>query len=138
MTMMIKMGTVVENNNGNLVVKVGRQEACGSCAIKDSCGQKEDTFINVQSSEDISKGDRVLVQSDSSDITKYSIYVYILPVVMMVVGAIIPNVFMKNASMDINTLTLLFVGAFLLVSLMIVKALDGRIKDQNVVKVRKV
>lgn len=137
MTMMIKTGTVVSNDNGNLLIKVAKQEACGACAVKDSCGQKEDTMINVRSSEDIKPGDTVIVQSNSADVTKYSLYVYILPVVMMIIGAVIPNVFLKNTSMDINTLTLLFIGVFLVISFGIIKAIEGKVQDQNIVKVRK-
>lgn len=138
MEMMIKYGTVLENNNGDLTVSVTRNEACGSCAAKGSCGQKEETIIELFSAEDLEVGDRVLLESRSSDITKYSIYVYVLPVVMMVIGAVLPSVFLKNTNYDINLLTLLSVIIFFAISFMIIKSIDKNLANNNVMKVRKI
>ena len=138
MPMMIKEGTVLDNKNGKLTVSVARSEACGSCAAKGSCGQKEESIIEVFSADDLKKGDKILLETNSSDVTKYSIYVYILPVAMMVVGALLPNLFLKNTSMDLNLLTLISVILFMLLSFVIVKNIDSNLKNDNVMKVRKI
>lgn len=138
MTMMIKHGTVLENKNGNLLVSVTRNEACGSCAAKGTCGQKEETIIEVYSTDNIDKGDKVILESHSSDITKYSIYVYLLPVFMMIVGALLPNIFLKNTGYDINLLTLISVVIFFAISFMIIKGIDKNLSNNNVMKVRKI
>ncbi|WP_394018217.1 SoxR reducing system RseC family protein [Anaerococcus cruorum] len=137
MTTMIKQGTVLENKNGHLTVSVARNEACGSCAAKGSCGQKEETIIELFSPDDIKVGDKVMLETRSSDITKYSMYVYVLPVVMMVVGAIIPNLFLKNSGYDINLLTLISIIVFFAISFMIIKGIDKKLANDNVMKVRK-
>lgn len=138
MTMMIKHGTVLENKNGNLLVSVTRNEACGSCAAKGSCGQKEETIIELFSPDDIEVGDKVILESRTSDITKYSMYVYVLPVVMMVIGAVLPNVFLKNSGYDVNLLTLLSIIIFFAISFLIIKAIDKNLASDNVMKVRKI
>lgn len=138
MTMMIKHGTVLENKNGKLLVSVTRNEACGSCAAKGSCGQKEETIIELYSPDDIEVGDKVILESRTSDITKYSMYVYVLPVVMMVIGAVLPNVFLKNSGYDVNLLTLLSIIIFFAISFLIIKAIDKNLASDNVMKVRKI
>lgn len=138
MPMMIKEGTVIDNNNGKLTVSVAKSEACGACAAKESCGQKQESIIEVYSSDDIKKGDTILLETNSSDVTKYSIYVYILPVAMMVVGALLPNLLFKNTSMDLNLITLISVILFMLISFVIVKKIDSSLKNNNVMKVRKI
>lgn len=138
MALMIKQGQVLENNNGHLQVMIERMEACGSCASKDSCAQRQETIIEIFSTDDIEKGDRVLLTSDSKDITKFSLLVYLFPVIMMVLGAAIPQVFMKNTNMDINLLTLLFVLGFLAISFALVRRVDKKINRETVMKVRKI
>lgn len=138
MATMIKEGTVLENKNGNLTVSIPRNEACGSCAAKGSCGQKAETIIEIFSADDIKKGDRILLESKSSDITKYSIYVYILPVVLMILGALLPNLLLKDKGLDLNLLTLFSIVIFMALSFFIVKGIDRKIKDNNVMKVRKI
>ena len=138
MATMIKEGTVLENKNGNLTVSIPRNEACGACAAKGSCGQKAETIIEIFSADDIKKGDRILLESKSSDITKYSIYVYILPVVLMILGALLPNLLLKDKGLDLNLLTLFSIVIFMALSFFIVKGIDRKIKDNNVMKVRKI
>lgn len=138
MAMMIKEGTVLENNNGKLTISVGRSEACGACAAKESCGKKEETIIEAFSADNIARGDKVLLQTKSEDITKYSMYVYVLPVAMIVLGAILPNLLFKNSGLDINLITLLSVIIFFAISFAIVKGIDTKLKDNNVMKVRKI
>ena len=138
MATMIKEGKVLENNNGNLIVSIARNEACGACAAKGSCGQKDETIIEVHSSDDLKKGDKVILESNSSDITKYSIYVYILPVGMIILGAVLPNLLLKNKGLDLNLITLLSIILFMTLSFIIVKSIDKKIKNDNVMKIRKI
>lgn len=138
MTTMIKEGTVLKNNNGNLTISVARSEACGACAAKETCGKKEETIIEVFSADNISSGDKVLLESKSQDITKYSIYVYVFPVVMIVLGALLANTFFKNSGVDVNLITLLSILVFFAISLAVVKIIDNRLQNKSVMKVRKI
>ena len=138
MALMIKQGQVLENNNGHLQVMIERMEACWSCAIKESCSQSEETIVELYSTDDLKKGDKVILTSDSKDITKFSMLVYVFPVIMMVIGAAIPQLFLQNSNLDINLLSLLFVLGFLAISFAIVKGVDKKIKDETVMKVRKI
>lgn len=138
MALMIKQGVVLENNNGKLQVMVERMEACGSCASKESCGQRQDTIIELYSTEDFQKGDRIILTSDSRDITKFSMYVYVFPVIMMILGAALPQIFFKNTTYDLNLITLFSVILFIVISFIVIKGIDKKIRSENVMRVRKI
>lgn len=133
-----KEGIVLDNNKGHLTVQIFRNGACGSCSASDSCAESKTTEIELFTHENIKKGDRVMIEGSSNDVTKLTAVVYIFPVVMILVGAILPNVFLKNTGIDLNLLTLLSVLVFLLISLVFVKGLDSKVKDRNIMKVRKI
>lgn len=133
-----KEGIVLDNNNGHLTVQIFRNGACGSCSASGSCAESKTTEIELFTHENIKKGDRVMIEGSSNDVTKLTAVVYIFPVVMILIGAILPNVFLKNTGIDLNLLTLLSVLVFLLISLVFVKGLDSKVKDRNIMKVRKI
>lgn len=133
-----KEGIVLDNNKGYLTVQIFRNGACGSCSASGSCAESKTTEIELFTHENIKKGDRVMIEGESSDVTKLTAVVYIFPVVMILIGAILPNVFLKNTGIDLNLLTLLSVLVFLLISLVFVKGLDSKVKDRNIMKVRKI
>lgn len=133
-----KEGIVLDNNKGHLTVQIFRNGACGSCSASGSCAESKTTEIELFTHENIKKGDRVMIEGSSNDVTKLTAVVYIFPVVMILIGAILPNVFLKNTGIDLNLLTLISVLVFLLISLVFVKGLDSKVKDRNIMKVRKI
>lgn len=133
-----KEGIVLDNNKGHLTVLIFRNGACGSCSASGSCAESKTTEIELFTHENIKKGDRVMIEGSSNDVTKLTAVVYIFPVVMILIGAILPNVFLKNTGIDLNLLTLISVLVFLLISLIFVKGLDSKVKDRNIMKVRKI
>ena len=132
-----KEGIVIDNNKGNLKVQIFRNGACGACAAKGSCAEKKTTEIELFSYEDLKKGDRVIIEGSSSEVSKLTATVYIVPVAMMLVGALIPNIFLKNTSMDINLLTLISVAIFFAISILFMKKLDKNVKNKNMMRVKK-
>lgn len=132
-----KEGIVIDNNKGNLKVQIFRNGACGACAAKGSCAEKKTTEIELFSYEDLKKGDRVIIEGSSSEVSKLTATVYIVPVVMMLMGALIPNIFLKDTSMDINLLTLISVAIFFAISIIFMKKLDKNVKNKNMMRVRK-
>lgn len=132
-----KEGIVIDNNKGNLKVQIFRNGACGACAAKGSCAEKKTTEIELFSHEDLKKGDRVIIEGSSSEVSKLTATVYIFPVAMMLIGALIPNIFLKNTAMDINLLTLLSVVIFFAISMIFIKKLDKNVKNKNMMRVRK-
>lgn len=135
---MTKEGLVLENNNGNLKIKVDRNSACGSCAASGSCAERKTTIIEIFSADNINKGDKVILESDADEINKISALVYIIPVILVMIGAIAPSFLLKNTGYDTNIISLGSVVFMLALSVLYIKRLDKGAKKEKLMKVRKV
>ncbi|MBP2015002.1 SoxR reducing system RseC family protein [Anaerococcus degeneri] len=135
---MTKEGLVLENNNGNLKIKVDRNAACGSCAASGSCAERKTTIIEIFSADDINKGDKVILESDADEISKISALVYVVPVILVMIGALVPSFLLKNSGYDTNLISLGSVILMLVLSVLYIKRLDKGAKKENLMKVRKI
>ena len=135
---MTKEGLVLENNNGNLKIKVDRNSACGSCAASASCAERKTTIIEVFSSDNINIGDKFILESDADEISKISALVYIIPAILVMLGAILPTMLLKNTGYDTNLISLGSVILMLALSILYIKRLDKGSKKEKLIKVRKV
>ncbi|EEI87122.1 positive regulator of sigma(E), RseC/MucC [Anaerococcus lactolyticus ATCC 51172] len=135
---MTKEGLVLENNNGNLKIKVDRNSACGSCAASASCAERKTTIIEVFSADNINKGDKVILESDADEISRISALVYIIPAILVMLGAILPSMLLKNTGYDTNLISLGSVILMLALSILYIKRLDKGSKKEKLIKVRKV
>lgn len=135
---MTKEGLVLENNNGNLKIKVDRNAACGSCAASGSCAERKTTIIEIFSADDINKGDKVILESDADEVSKISALVYVVPVILVMIGALVPSFLLKNSGYDTNLISLGSVILMLVLSVLYIKRLDKGAKKENLMKVRKI
>lgn len=135
---MTKEGLVLENNRGNLKIKVDRNSACGSCAASGSCAERKTTIVEIFSAENIDKGDMVVLESDADKINKISAMVYIIPVVLVMLGALAPSYLLKNTGYDTNLISLAAVIIMLGISVLFIKKLDRNSKKDQLMKVRKI
>ncbi len=135
---MTKEGLVLENNNGNLKIKVDRNGACGSCAASGSCAERKTTIIEIFSADNINKGDKVILESDADEISKISALVYVVPVILVMIGALAPSFLLKNSGYDTNLISLGSVILMLVLSVLYIKRLDKGAKKENLMKVRKI
>lgn len=135
---MTKEGLVLENNRGNLKIKVDRNSACGACAASGSCAERKTTIVEIFSAENIDKGDRVVLESDSDKINKISAMVYIIPVILVMLGALAPSYLLKNTGYDTNLLSLVAVVIMLGISVLFIKTLDRNSNKEQLMKVRKI
>ena len=135
---MTKEGLVLENNRGNLKIKVDRNSACGACAASGSCAERKTTIVEIFSAENIDKGDRVVLESDADKINKISAMVYIIPVILVMLGALAPSYLLKNTGYDTNLLSLIAVVIMLGISVLFIKTVDRNSNKDQLMKVRKI
>ena len=135
---MTKEGLVLENNRGNLKIKVDRNSACGACAASGSCAERKTTIVEIFSAENIDKGDRVVLESDADKINKISAMVYIIPLILVMIGALAPSYLLKDSGYDTNLISLGAVILMLGLSVLFIKNLDKNTKKDQLMRVRKV
>ena len=135
---MTKEGLVLENNRGNLKIMVDRNSACGACAASGSCAERKSTIVEIFSAENISEGDRVILESDAAKINKISALVYLIPVILVMIGAVAPSYLLRGSGLDINLISLGSVILMLGISVLFIKMLDKNSKKDQLMRVRKV
>lgn len=135
---MTKEGLVLENNRGNLKIMVDRNSACGACAASGSCAERKSTIVEIFSAENISEGDRVILESDAAKINKISALVYLIPVILVMIGAVAPSYLLRDSRLDINLISLGSVILMLGISVLFIKMLDKNSKKDQLMRVRKV
>ena len=135
---MTKEGLVLENNNGNLKIKVDRNSACGSCAASGSCAERKSTIVEIFSADNINEGDNVILESDADEINRISALVYVIPLILVMLGAVAPSYLLKNSGYDTNLISLIAVVVMLALSVLYIKNLDKNAKKEKLMKVRKI
>lgn len=135
---MTKEGLVLENNNGNLKIKVDRNSACGSCAASGSCAERKTTIVEIFSADNINEGDKVILESDADEINRISALVYVIPLILVMIGAVAPHYLLKNSGYDTNIISLVAVVVMLALSVLYIKNLDKSAKKEKLMKVRKI
>ena len=135
---MTKEGLVLENNNGNLKIKVDRNSACGSCAASGSCAERKTTIVEIFSADNIDEGDKVILESDADEINRISALVYVIPLILVMIGAVAPHYLLKNSGYDTNIISLVAVVVMLALSVLYIKNLDKNAKKEKLMKVKKI
>lgn len=105
-------------------IKTTRSAACESCSSKDSCGvshhPSEEMTIIVPNTLNVLKGDRVIVGIDSGPMLFLSFFLYVFPIILLILGAIIgdalaPTLEMNNSALSMGVGFLLFAVAFFII-----------------------
>lgn len=111
--MALEKGEVISVSNGTALVKTSRTEACKACASRKSCqtsGQEmEVEAINLA---DAREGDTVIMSLQTSSLLKISFLLYILPVILLIVGAVAGG--RVGAAYGVNESAAAAAGGFLL------------------------
>lgn len=131
-----KKGIVVENLNGNVKVMIQKESGCGSCSSCGGCEIKP-SYYTTFTNEKLNPGDFVYLDSDVKTVNRLSYFTYLFPVFMMIFGAVLANTIFKDKFLDNNLLTVLFIFLFLAISIFILRIMDKRYKNKDIITIRK-
>lgn len=105
-------------------IKTIRSAACESCSSKDACGvshhPSEEMTVMVPNTLDVEKGDRVVVGIDSAPMLFLSFFLYVFPIILLIIGALIgdalaPVLEMNRSALSMGFGFLLFAVAFIII-----------------------
>ncbi len=118
--MIEEIGTVIDCRDEIAEVAIERTEACAGCSAKSMCqpfGEKENRMI-ISAINNISakKGNKVKVAVPSTTFIKASFIVYIVPVIFMLIGAFIGEIYFKNDIVIFILSGLFFIISFFIIS----------------------
>ena len=136
-------GTVIDRlSDGRVWVETRRSSGCSGCQAKSGCGQgllndyadqRSKDYILATSDVALAKGDRVFVSVSESFLVMASLWIYFVPLALLMAGVFL------SAVLNLNDLAAILVcGASLTVSYCLLKKLSGKISDASQVRVTKV
>lgn len=105
-------------------VKTTRSAACESCTSKDSCGvshhPSEEMTVILPNTLGVKEGDRVIVGINSGPMLFLSFFLYVFPIILLIIGALIgdalaPVLELNRSALSMGSGFLLFAVAFLII-----------------------
>ncbi|MGH1462047.1 MAG: SoxR reducing system RseC family protein [Neptuniibacter sp.] len=97
--MIEESGTVVDLNDDGIWVETVKESACGSCAVRNGCGQKllasagdgKSFVVNVSNPShlQVNTNDSVLIGVEEGAFLKATLYVYLVPLLALFLGALV-------------------------------------------------
>ncbi|MFH2093556.1 MAG: SoxR reducing system RseC family protein [Pseudomonadota bacterium] len=113
--MITENGVVTQTDSAMAYVKTIRSGACESCSSKNSCGtansQKEQIVI-VKNTLNVEKGDHVIIGLNTRPILFLTFLLYVFPIILLIIGAVIGNNMASLVHMDPSLLSMLIGFSF--------------------------
>ncbi|MEJ2427273.1 MAG: SoxR reducing system RseC family protein [Candidatus Thiodiazotropha sp.] len=109
---------VVRVDGGFAVVETQQQAACGSCQSAGSCStsvlsglfKRHDNEMRVLNTLDVHPGERVIIGVQERALVKLSLLAYLMPLVGLIAGAIVADLWVRSLLMLHGELPQIFGG----------------------------
>lgn len=106
-------------------IKTTRSAACESCSSKDSCDvshhSSEEMTITVPNTLGVEKGDRVIVGINSGPMLFLSFLLYVFPIILLIIGALIGDTLAPVLEMNKSGLSMGFGFLFFAIAFLIIR-----------------
>ncbi len=86
---MIEKGKVLGIRDGEATIELAETEHCRSCNICSSLGERKKREMRIEAVEGLEEGQEVTIEIESKAVLKAGFLVFIMPLLMFIVGALI-------------------------------------------------
>ncbi len=136
---MTEHGIVTEINNNKVLIRAAGNPGCSKCGARNICNSGNDgyRYIWAENDIDINIGDNVEFSTDERKLVVFSIMLYLIPAIDMLIGGVIGYYIplFSNREINIAVFALLFlIGSIVFTSLMMKKIGTEKMLCANVVK----
>lgn len=130
---MDQVGIVKEVKNGDVVLEVRRVSACGaSCGSCSSACEVAPHFLTLKNEVNAKLGDIVEIKGEAKKILKYTFVIYIVPLIFLILGIGLGNVYFKgNGYANYELLSFLSGIISIGISLLILKQVDNKVSKND-------
>ena len=117
-----------------VLVRIGRAEACHSCASKGACttlgGQTQDVFLEVENTLNVTVGDQVALTLSESSVLKASAVLYLMPALMLMAGAFVGVFLAQRFGWNKDSTALAGTGVGLVLGLLTSRLISNKLGKQ--------
>jgi sigma-E factor negative regulatory protein RseC len=123
-------GIIIKVNDTTAMVKTKQMTACESCGEKDTChstgGSGKIMEVEAENTANAQLGDTVIVTFDSSKLFMLSFLLYVFPIIIMIIGALMGERVAENFNGNPSTWSAILGFAFFFAAMAVVKLMDKR------------
>jgi sigma-E factor negative regulatory protein RseC len=124
-------GIIIKVNETTAMVKTKQMTACESCAEKDTChsgggGSGKIMEVEADNTANAQLGDTVIVTFDSTRLFMLSFLLYVFPVIIMIIGALLGERVAQNFNGNPSTYSAIMGFGFFFAAMAVVKLMDKR------------
>jgi len=122
--MLHEEGIVKSVHGVNATVMTHRGSACGSCEAHGACkamGGGREMLVEALNQAQASVGDHVEISIEETSVLKASVFVYLTPVVMLLIGAAVGKMLGARLEMDTDLAAFVFGAIVFALALVIVR-----------------
>lgn len=101
--MITENGIVTTADKTSAWIRTVRSGACEHCASKNSCGTVQEQkahIIQVNNTLNVTSGDHVVIGLKTSPMMYLTFLLYVFPIIMMIIGALIGDTFSEQFNMN--------------------------------------
>ena len=127
--MATEKGIVTRVGSETAWVKTSRTSACEGCASRQSCHLKgNDDEMEVEALNDARAvvGDRIVLRVASGALLKVSFMLYVFPILLLIVGAIVGQTLGPAFQFDSSSFSLLLGGVCFLIAFIFIRVRSSR------------
>ncbi len=139
-------GIIITVHQTTAMVKTNQMTACESCAEKDTCHTSEGNgkIMEVEAANTVNAqvGDIVVVSFETSQLFMLSFLLYVFPIIIMIIGALLGERLAENFNGNPSTWSAVMGFLFFFIAMAIVKLKDKKARKTGqyrpeIIKVKK-
>ena len=121
------IGRVIKIENGQMLISMKRDSACGSCESCAAGCESKEHIIKAKPRANYNVGDLVSIKVDSRKMLRGVMMVYLVPLLAFLLGIFVSNYIFSKLSFKVQDFYSIIIGVvLLLISLVIVKVYDKK------------
>ncbi len=132
--MVTEEGIVIRSNMNLVWVKTVKTDACDSCSAKEGChifGGGKPMEVEAINTAGAKPGDTVILGFESGSFLKLSFFLYVFPILSMIIGAVVGQETAGNYNMDPTGFSVILGIACFLLAFLVIKLLGKRLSENT-------
>jgi sigma-E factor negative regulatory protein RseC len=136
--MVTENGIVIEANASLAQIRGTRSGACQACSSKSTCGISDESdkevIVTVKNTLNVQKGDYVVVGMKSRPFLIVAFLLYVFPIILMIIGALIGNKIALSIGQASSLLSILTGVVFFVSSYIVIRRKSKTLSEHEAYK----
>lgn len=126
-------GIVQQAGGSTATIRIQKSSYCATCGSRDKCQTLSDRDMLIEVTNDLhaKEGDQVEITVPTRSLLKLSLLVYLLPIVLLIVGAYIGGEWAQSSQSDPTLPSVIGGMGAMILSFLILKGFDRKLRGKQ-------